>query len=44
LTEGEVAESFDQLFLVSHVAVPDRLFDYVITMSDGRVAESDLPD
>jgi DNA repair exonuclease SbcCD ATPase subunit len=35
LTEGEVARGFDQLFLISHVEVPDRLFDYVISMSDG---------
>jgi DNA repair exonuclease SbcCD ATPase subunit len=43
LTDGEVARSFDQVFLVSHVPVGDGLFDYRITMADGEVVEGDLP-
>ncbi|RIL12622.1 hypothetical protein DCC79_00830 [bacterium] len=43
ITEGEVADSFDQIFLISHVAVESSLFDYHIELVDGRVAASDLP-
>jgi len=43
LTEGEVAESFDQIFLISHVRVDPALFDYHVTLAGGRVVESDLP-
>ncbi len=44
LTEGEVARSFDQIFLTSHVRVDPALFDYHIVMKDGRIAETDLAD
>jgi exonuclease SbcC len=43
LVEGEIARSFDQIFLISHVQVDPGLFDYHITLDDGRVVESDLP-
>jgi hypothetical protein len=43
LTEGEIAESFDQIFLISHVRVDPALFDYHVTLAGGRVVESDLP-
>jgi len=43
LAEGEIAESFDQIFLISHVRVPGASFDHHVTLSEGRVAESDLP-
>lgn len=43
LTTGEVADSFDQIFLISHVRVDEALFDYQITLVDGRVVDSNLP-
>jgi hypothetical protein len=43
LTTGEVADSFDQIFLISHVRVEEALFDYQITLVDGRVVDSNLP-
>lgn len=43
ITEGEIADSFDQIFLISHVAVDPGLFDYHIELSDGRVVATDLP-
>ena len=43
LTEGEVAESFDQVFLISHVRVDPALFDHRIELEDGAVAASTLP-
>jgi len=43
LTEGEIAESFDQIFLISHVRVDPSLFDFHLVMAEGRVVESDLP-
>ena len=42
LTEGEVAEAFDQIFLISHVRVDDRLFDHRIVLEAGRVVEGDM--
>jgi hypothetical protein len=42
LTEGEIASSFDQIFLISHVRVDAGLFDHRILMEEGRVVESDL--
>ncbi|MBS1253506.1 MAG: Chromosome partition protein Smc [Anaerolineales bacterium] len=44
LTEGEIAQSFDQIFLISHVRVNPELFSYHITIDQGRIAESDLPE
>ncbi|MFQ5857759.1 MAG: AAA family ATPase [Anaerolineae bacterium] len=43
LTEGEIAQSFDQIFLISHVRVNPELFNYHITIDQGRIVESDLP-
>jgi exonuclease SbcC len=43
LTTGEIASSFDQVFLISHVRVDESLFDYQLTLAGGRVAESNLP-
>jgi len=43
LTEGAIAESFDQIFLISHVRVSPQLFNYHIVLDGGRVVESDLP-
>jgi exonuclease SbcC len=44
LTEGAIARSFDQIFLISHVRVDPSLFTNRITLDAGRVVESDLPD
>lgn len=44
LTEGEIAQSFDQIFLISHVRVNPDLFNYHITIDQGRIVESDLPE
>ena len=43
LTEGEIAEGFDQIFLISHVRVNPNLFNYHLVVEGGRVVESDLP-
>jgi exonuclease SbcC len=43
LTEGEIARSFDQIFLISHVRVNPELFNYHIVIDQGRIVESDLP-
>jgi exonuclease SbcC len=42
LTTGEVAQSFEQIFLISHVRVSPHLFNYHLTLDGGRVVESDL--
>lgn len=42
LTEGEIAESFDQIFLISHMRVDPDLFDHRITLAAGRVVETTL--
>ncbi|MFQ5340973.1 MAG: AAA family ATPase [Anaerolineae bacterium] len=44
LTQGEIAQSFDQVFLISHVRVNPDLFSYHLIIDQGRIAESDLPD
>ncbi len=43
LTEGEVAQAFNQIFLISHVRVDERLFTHRVVMENGRVAFTDLP-
>ena len=43
LTEGEVAQAFNQIFLISHVRVDERLFTHRVIMENGRVAFTDLP-
>jgi exonuclease SbcC len=43
LTEGEIARAFDQIFLISHVHVDERLFTHRVMLENGRVAYSDLP-
>lgn len=43
LTEGEIARAFDQIFLISHVHVNERLFTHRLVLENGRVAETDLP-
>jgi exonuclease SbcC len=43
LTEGEIARAFDQIFLISHVHVDERLFTHRVVLENGRVVEMDLP-
>jgi exonuclease SbcC len=43
LTEGEIAQAFDQTFLISHVRVDERLFTHRVIMEHGRVAFTDFP-
>lgn len=43
LTEGEIAHAFDQIFLISHVHVDERLFTHRVMMEAGRIAFTDLP-
>ena len=43
LTDGEIGQAFDQIFLVSHVRVDESAFDYRIRMEGGRVVEHNLP-
>jgi exonuclease SbcC len=43
LTEGEIARAFDQIFLISHVHVDERLFTHRIVLENGRVVFTDLP-
>ena len=42
LTEGEIARAFDQIFLISHVHVNERLFTHRLVLENGRVALTDL--
>ncbi len=44
LTEGEIARAFDQIFLISHVHVDERVFTHRVVLENGRVVASDLPD
>ncbi len=44
LTEGEIAQAFDQIFLISHVHVDERLFTHRVLLEHGRVAYTDLPE
>ncbi|MDY6958252.1 MAG: hypothetical protein SVK08_03755, partial [Halobacteriota archaeon] len=47
LTRGEIAENFDQVFVISHFPELEDIFDYKIELRDGRVIlnnlEEDLP-
>jgi DNA repair exonuclease SbcCD ATPase subunit len=45
LTQGQIAKSFDQIFLISHSRSFDpALFGYYVRMEAGRVAETNLSD
>lgn len=37
LTEGEIGRAFDQIFLISHVAVPESKFTHRIRLENGSV-------
>jgi DNA repair exonuclease SbcCD ATPase subunit len=43
LTAGEIARAFDQVFLISHVHVNERLFTHRLVLENGRIAETNLP-
>lgn len=43
LTEGEIARAFDQIFLISHVHVDERLFTHRVILENGKVQFTDLP-
>jgi hypothetical protein len=44
LTQGQIAKSFAQIFLISHSRSFDPdLFPYYLRMEEGRVAETNLP-
>lgn len=44
LTTGAIAQTFAQVFLISHSQVIEpRTFDYTLRMEQGRVTESSLP-
>lgn len=43
LTEGEIARAFDQIFLISHVHINERLFTHRVVLENGRVVETNLP-
>ncbi|MBI4672857.1 MAG: AAA family ATPase [Chloroflexi bacterium] len=44
LTEGEVGRAFDQIFLISHVPVPESKFTHRIRLEGGVLVSSDLKD
>jgi exonuclease SbcC len=44
LTQGQIAKSFAQIFLISHSRSFDpELFSYYLRMEDGRVVDTNLP-
>ncbi|HEX6511488.1 MAG TPA: hypothetical protein VF157_04260, partial [Chloroflexota bacterium] len=44
LTRGPVADSFDQIFVISHSrAFDEQLFDYHLQLEGGTIVSSDLP-
>jgi len=42
LTRGLIRTHFRQIFLISHQALTDELFDYHIELDDGQIVSSDL--
>ncbi|MGE5139310.1 MAG: ATP-binding protein, partial [Rudaea sp.] len=42
LTEGEIAQAFDQIFLISHVRVDESRFTHQLRLENGAVVESTL--
>lgn len=42
LTEGEIGSAFDQIFLISHVAVQESKFTHHIRLEHGSIIETDL--
>jgi exonuclease SbcC len=42
LTEGEIGHAFDQIFLISHVRVPENKFTHKLRLENGVVVENSL--
>lgn len=42
LTQGEIAEHFDQIFVITHVLLKEEFFDYCIHIEDGKIIYKDL--
>ncbi|MCS7201341.1 MAG: SMC family ATPase [Dictyoglomus sp.] len=42
LTHGEIAEHFDQIFVITHVLLKEEYFDYCIHVEEGRIIYKDL--
>lgn len=42
LTHGEIAEHFDQIFVITHVLLKEEFFDYCIHIEDGKIIYKDL--
>jgi exonuclease SbcC len=42
LTVGEISESFDQIFIISHFSELEDVFEYKIKMDGGKVIETNL--
>jgi len=39
LTEGEVAEHFDQIFLITHVPIDESIFDEIYYVENGKITK-----
>lgn len=42
LTHGEIAERFDQIFVITHVLLREEFFDYCIHIEDGKIIYKDI--
>jgi exonuclease SbcC len=42
LTEGEIGRAFDQIFLISHVPVPENKFTHKIRLEHGLVVQDTM--
>ncbi len=42
LTHGEIAEHFDQIFVITHVLLREEFFDYYIHIEDGKIIYKDI--
>ncbi|MCX7845736.1 MAG: SMC family ATPase [Dictyoglomaceae bacterium] len=42
LTHGEIAEHFDQIFVITHVILREEYFDYCIHIENGKIIYKDL--
>ncbi|MGB9857661.1 MAG: AAA family ATPase [Dictyoglomaceae bacterium] len=42
LTYGEIAEHFDQIFVITHVLLKEEFFDYCIYVENGKIISNEL--
>ncbi len=42
LTHGEIAEHFDQIFVITHVLLREEFFDYCIHIENGKIIYKDI--